>query len=174
MALYLEDIVDVDLNNPVVRSFAARVIGEGDTRSNRFGVRIFRDGSPVNINGGTCMGYFIRHGHADTVIIDGGSFSGNEAYVTLPESCYVYDGPFTLVIKLIGGGVTGTVRIVDGTVIDSLLGQAIDPGHVIPDIDTLSSLVARAEAAAATISGISITTELISGENYRTIITKQE
>ena len=173
MAIYYADIVDIDLDNGTIhRSFAHRTLGEGDVNANRFGVRLWRSGEPVTAAGAQCIGYFIRHGHGDTVTINGGLFSGQEAYVTLPDACYAYDGAFSLVIKLIGGGVTGTMRIVDGTVVDSVIGSPVDPGGVIPDLDELLAVIGRAEAAANTIAGISIRAELVADENYRLIVTK--
>ena len=74
--------------------------------------------------------------------------------------------------ELIGGGVTGTMRIVDGTVVDSVIGSPVDPGGVIPDLDELLAVIGRAEAAANTIAGISIRAELVADENYRLIVTK--
>jgi len=173
MAINHVDIVDVDLDTGTVhRSFAHRTLGEGDVNANQFGVRLWRSGQPATAEGSQCMGYFIRHGRGDTVIISGGLFSGQEAYITLPDSCYAYDGAFSLVIKLIGGGVTGTMRIVDGTVVDSVIGSPVDPGGAIPDLDELLAVIDRAETAANTIAGISIRAELVADENYRLIVTK--
>lgn len=173
MANYRVDIADIDLDSGTVhRSFAQAVIGEGDSGANRYGVRLWRRGEPVDIGGASCIGYFIRHGHGDTVTINGGMFNGQEAWVTLPEACYAYEGGFSLVIKLVGGGVTGTMRIVDGTVADSLIGSPIDPGSVIPDLSSLLAVISRAEAAANTIAGMSVQAQLISGENYAIRITR--
>lgn len=171
MALYHSDIVDIDLNSGTVfRSFANKIIGEGDENANRFGVRLWRNGEPVDAGGSTCIGYFIRYGDENTVIINSGLFSGQEVYVTLPESCYAYDGGFSLVIKLVGGDVTGTMRIVDGTVVNSLLGSPIDPGNVIPDLSDLMAVIERAEDAADAIAEFSVYAELISGDNYKIIV----
>lgn len=173
MALYKNDIADIDLETGTIsRSFANHAIGMGDISAERFGIRLFRKGVPVQISGGTCIGYFIRHENKDTVIINGGSFSGNEAYITLPESCYTKEGNFSLAIKLIDGAVTGTFRIVDGTVIKTLSGDIVDPGGTIPDISELLAVIGRAEAAADVIEGIEIRAELISGDNYSIIVNK--
>ena len=173
MAIYHSDIVDIDLDSGTVhRSFAHRTLGEGDVNANRYGVRLWRSGQSATAEGSQCMGYFIRHGRGDTVIISGGLFSGQEAFVTLPDSCYAYDGAFSLVIKLIGGGVTGTMRIVDGTVVDSMIGSPVDPGGAIPDLDELLDVIGRAEAAANTIAGISIRAERVVADNYRIIVSK--
>ena len=172
MAIYREDIVDIELESGTVhRSFAQRIIGEGDANANRYGIRLRRNGAPVDIGGSTCMGYFIRHARNDTVTINGGAFSGPEAYVELPQACYAYDGGFSLVIKLVGGGVTGTMRIVDGTVVDSMIGSVIDPGSEVPDLSDLLAVIGRAETAAATIAGISVSAVEISEDNYQIVIT---
>lgn len=171
MGLIHTDIVDIELNSGTVhRSFTQKIVGEGDVDANRYGIRLWRDGEPASAEGSTCIGYFIRHATSDTVVINGGLFNGQEAYVTLPASCYAYDGSFTLVIKLSGGGVTGTMRIVDGTVVDSIIGTPIDPGGVIPDLDELLAVIGRAEDAADTIAAMNIYAQLVEGDNYAIIV----
>lgn len=171
MALFKNDIRNIELEDGVIsRSFANHAVGMGDIGAERFGIRLFRNGTPVEIGGGQCIGYFIRHETNETVIIDGGTFSGNEAFVTLPQSCYAKPGNFSLAIKLVDGTVTGTFRIVDGTVVETLAGDAVDPGGVIPDIDELLAVIGRAEAAADIIEGIQISAELVSGDNYSIVV----
>lgn len=171
MAIYHTDIVDIELNSGTVhRSFAQKIIGEGDKNANRYGIRLWRNGQPENVGGSSCIGYFIQHANGNTVTINEGLFNGQEAYVTLPETCYAYEGPFSLVIKLVGGGVTGTMRIIDGTVADSMIGSPIDPGGVIPDISDLMAVIERAEDAAETIAGISVYAQQVDGDNYAIIV----
>lgn len=171
MGLIHTDIVDIELNSGTIhRSFAQKMIGEGDASANQYGIRLWRDGQPVNAGGSSCIGYFIRHAVGDTIVINGGLFNGQEAYITLPASCYVYEGTFTLVIKLDGGGVTGTMRIVDGTIIDSMIGSPIDPGGTIPDLSSLLAVIERAEDAAETIAGFSVYAELIENDNYAIVV----
>ena len=171
MALYHSDIVDIELESGTVhRSFAQKIVGKNDSNANRYGVRLWRNGEPVDIGGSTCMGFFIRHANGDTVTIDGGLFNGQEAYVNLPEDCYKYPGGFSLVIKLLDGDITGTMRIVDGTVVDSMIGPPIDPGGVIPDLSDLLEVIERAEDAAEAIAEFSIYAEQIQGDNYQIIV----
>ena len=171
MAIIHTDIADIELNSGTVqRSFAQKIIGEGDTKANRYGVRLWRNGEAESVGGSTCMGYFIRHANGDTVTINGGLFSGQEAFVELPEACYAYDGGFTLVIKLVGGGVTGTMRIIDGTVVDSMIGAPIDPGSVIPDLEDLLEVIERAEDAAEVIAGISVYAQQVEDDNYAIVV----
>ena len=171
MALYHKDIADIELNSGTIhRSFAQKVIGEGDGKANRYGIRLWRNGEPESVGGSTCMGYFIRHANGDTVTINGGLFSGQEAYVDLPAACYAVEGGFSLVIKLVGGGVTGTMRIIDGTIVDSLIGSPIDPGGVIPDLSDLLAVIERAEDAADTIAGFSVYAQQVAGDNYAIVV----
>lgn len=147
MAIYNEDIIDVELTGGnIYRSFMNKTIGEGDINANRFGVRVLRKGIPVDLTGCTCTGYFIR-ADGGTIPING-TVSGNTAYVTLIDTCYAVDGQFALAIKLTGESVTGTVRIVDGVVANTMTGTPIDPGTIIPSIETL---IAAIEAAVASI-----------------------
>lgn len=145
MAIFKTDILDIELNSgSIARSFLNHTIGAGDSKSNRFGVRLLRNGEPENI-GGTCSGYFIR-ADGETVVIADGIVNGNEAYVELPEACYAIEGQFTLAIKLIGGGATGTMRIVDGVVSRTTTDEIVDPGTLIPSIDDLIDAIDEATA----------------------------
>lgn len=140
MAIYKEDFIDIELNNGTIsRSFMNRTIGEGDAQANRFGIHVFRNGEPEQLSGVTCEGYFIRS-TGDTVPISG-TASGNAAWVDLPVACYAYEGQFALAIKLTGGNVTGTMRIVDGVVVNTTTGAVVDPGTVIPSIETLIAAI---------------------------------
>ena len=116
MAIYKNDIMNVELNNNggIGQTHLNNTIGKGDDDANRFGVRVFRDGEAEDLTGISCTGYFTdSQGNRTTL---SGTVSGNEAYVTLTDDCYEYAGKFRLAIKLSGGGVTATMRIVDGTV----------------------------------------------------------
>lgn len=146
MAIYNEDIIDVELTGGnIARSFMKKTIGEGDALANRFGIRAYRNGVAENL-GGTCLGLFIR-ADGGTVPVEG-VVSGNEAYVELTQACYAVEGQFALAIKVTNGNATGTLRIVDGIVDNTTTGSAVDPGTVIPSIETL---IAEIEAAVASI-----------------------
>ena len=147
MANYREDIVNIELNNGNMhRSFLKKSIGMGDEKANRFGVRVFRDGEPVSLNG-SCKGYFIRS-DGETVTINDGVISGNVAYVVLPSGCYAVEGYFTLAIKVTTSGETTTMRIVDGMVTRTSTTVVADPGQVAIDVQTLLQAI---DAAVATI-----------------------
>lgn len=140
MANYKEDIVDIEMKGGnIYRSFMNHTIGYGDDDANRFGIRVFRNGQPEALVG-DCFGLFMR-ADGGTVPIENGVVDGNTAYVTLPEACYAVEGNFTLTIKVNGGGVTGTMRIVDGVVSRTSTSVVIDPGTVVPSIETLINAI---------------------------------
>lgn len=115
MAIYHEDILDIDLDrNGTNRTRLNMTLGRSDVIANRFGVRVYRRGEAETLTSITCKGYFTdSQGNRTTLT---GAVSGNEAYVTLTDACYTYAGPFRLAVKLEGGGVKSTVRIVDGMI----------------------------------------------------------
>lgn len=134
MALYQEDIIDIDLERcGFHRSFLSHFIGKNDVKANRFGVRLFRDGTPVNLSGATCEGFFLSPA-GEHILISGqyAYASGNVAYVDLPQACYNHEGQFTLAIKVIGSGVTGTIRMIDGQVVNTFGDGAVAPVASVP------------------------------------------
>ena len=133
MAIYKSDIVEINLNSGTIhRSFASHAIGMTDSNGDQFGIRAYRDGEPVDLDGIAVQGFF-RNAHGENIAITtGNTVTGNTAVVTLPQACYNYEGAFTLAIKLVGGGVTGTVRIVDGTVSNTNTDGAVAPTETVP------------------------------------------
>lgn len=144
------NVVRIDLaKTGLVRNYQPVCIGEGDSYANAFGVEVVRDGQPVDLTGVNVTAYFIRPNRS-TVVINGGLVEeGNIASVTLPQACYAYDGVFSLAIKLTGDSVTGTVRIVDGAVVNTTEGPTIDPGSVVPTLDELLAKIDACETATA-------------------------
>lgn len=144
MAINKEDLVVIDLENGNIhRDHVLKTIGEGDVMANRFGVKVTRNGSAVNLTGVSIAAYFIR-ADGTTVVISSGSVFDNTAYVTLPEACYAVEGQFSLAIKLSGGEVTGTMRIVDGVVSNTSTTTYVDPGTIIPSIEDLIDAINEA------------------------------
>ena len=131
MALYQQDILKMDMNRSgFYRSFLNHAIGKNDNIANRFGVELVRNGEPVDLNEATCEGFFLSPAGEHIVIM--GQASGNVASVDLPQACYNYEGQFTLAIKVIGGGVTGTVRMIDGIIENTFVDGAVAPVASVP------------------------------------------
>lgn len=147
MANYREDIVNIDLEcGNIFRSWMKHTIGEGDALADRFGVRVFRNGVPVQLSG-TCTGYFIRADEG-TIPVVNGVIDGNLAYVTLINTCYAIEGVFSLAIKINdGAGEIVTLRIVDGIVSRTSSNIAIDPGTIMPSIESLLAEIKNAVAS---------------------------
>lgn len=154
MGLQHVDIADIELETGTIyRTHMNRSIGEGDIKANSYGVRLLRSGEPVTIHG-SCTGYFIRHATGETIVITGAEYckvEGAVAYVTLPQACYAVEGDFSLAIKITGSGqssgVTGTMRIVDGTVCNTTTETLVDPGTLLPTIESLIEAIEEAVAS---------------------------
>jgi len=135
LAIYREDIATIELSSgSVTRSFLNHTIGKGDNLGNRFGVRLVRDGQKVSLSGCTCQAVFMAP-NGQNILISGSSYTtvnSEKAYVKLPQACYNTEGRFTLSIKLIGDGVTGTMRIIDGVVCNTGTDGAVAPVGSVP------------------------------------------
>lgn len=141
---YMQDIIDVNLNSgSIYRGWLAHSIGTGDNKANRFGVRVFRDGLPVDLTGVSCQGYFHNSNGDNIALTTEGTVVENVAFVELPQACYSYEGQFTLVLKLVGGGHTTTVRVVDGMVDNTFTGSPVAPTTSVP---TYQEIIAQYEA----------------------------
>lgn len=141
MAIYKEDIVTINLEaGNIFRSFMKHTIGMADSAADRFGIRVMRGDEEVDLTGCSCYGYF-RDPHGNNIALtSNGTVNGAVAYVTLPQACYNYEGQFTLAIKLIGGGVTGTMRIVDGVIDNTNTGSAVAPTGTVPTYTEILSV----------------------------------
>ena len=149
MAFYKQDIVDINLNTGnIFRSFLPHSIGYKDDDADRFGIRAFRDGEPVDLSGVSCQAIFMNPNGTNIALTSYGTVSGNVAYVTLPPACYDYEGQFCLAIKLVGGGVTGTVRIVDGMVVNTGVSGAVAPTAAMPTYQEVLSVYEQVQPLA--------------------------
>ena len=166
MAIYKEDIVSIELENGVIhRSFLNHSIGSGDAAANRFGIRVFRNGSEVDLSGVSCQAYFQNAEGTNIALTSYGTVSGNVAYVTLPQACYNVEGQFCLAIKLIGGGVTGTMRIIDGMVCNTGTTGAVAPTSSVPTYQEILSTYA-AMVSATSAANLAIAEEFDASKNY--------
>ncbi len=141
MAIYKQDIVDINLNTgSIFRSFLNHSIGFKNDAADRFGIRVFRDGEAVDLTGASCQAVFMRPDGTNLALTSYGTVSGNVAYVTLPQACYDYEGQFCLSIQLVGGGVTGTMRIVDGMVVNTGASGTVAPTGSVPTYQEVLSV----------------------------------
>lgn len=172
MAIYKEHFYTVALGSKTVRQNNCFFsVGEGDKNGDRFSVQCVKDGNVVSMSGNIVLAHFIRS-DGTTVEINGGSITGDVASVTLPASCYTVQGTFNLSIKIVssGGGTATTVLLVSGIVENTTDGSIVDPGNVIPDLATYTTVVERAEAAVAQLQDFRVSASQISGINYCIVI----
>ena len=96
------DIVDIELETGNIhRSFCCHAIGMSDNMADWFGIRVFRNGNPVDLTGASVQGFF-KNPHGENIAITSGNFVGdNVAKVCLPQICYQYNGQFVLAIKIV-------------------------------------------------------------------------
>ena len=152
MAIYKEDIVDIELESGTIhRSWLMRAIGLGDAKGNRFGVRLLRNGEPVNVGSATVTGLFMAPNGTNYVInesqVSGSTWiDGNVAGVILPSGCYAVEGQFCLAIKLSQSGVVTTMRIIDGMVSNTGTTGAVVPSSNIPTGDQIIAAYQQAMA----------------------------
>lgn len=146
------DLVDIELNSGSLhRSWLNHSIGTADEKANAFGIRAYRNGEAVNLDGGSVQGYFRNSQGENIAITSGNTISGNMAYVVLPQACYNYEGQFTLAIKVINDNddITGTMRIVDGMVDNTHTGSAIAPTESVPTYQEILAVYDQMVAAKA-------------------------
>lgn len=128
-----EDIVDINMETGNIhRSFLNHSIGHKDDDADAFGVRVFKDHVPVDLSGASCQAVFMAPDGTNIALTSYGTVNGNVAYVTLPQACYDIEGQFCLAIKLVGNGMTITVRIVDGIVEKTGTSGAVAPTDSVP------------------------------------------
>lgn len=152
MAVYKKDIVDIELNSGNVhRSFLKHSLGKSDMNADHFGIRVFRGGEPVDLSDVSVQGFFKDPQGTNIAITSGNIVGGNQAEVVLPQACYNYEGQFCLAIKLVGGGVTGTMRIVDGMIDNTNTGSAVAPTGAVP---TYQEVLASYDAAIAAVDDV--------------------
>ena len=135
MAIYKRDIVDINLETGNIhRSFLKHSIGYLDQAADHFGIRVLRNGEPVDLTGVTVQGIFMPPQGNPIAITTGNIVEGNVAEVVLPQACYNYDGQFCLSIKLVDAtnAITGTMRIVDGMVDNTHASGTVAPTGSVP------------------------------------------
>lgn len=141
---------------------------QNDNNGLQVGVRVLRNGVAETLSGSVVCEVMRRDGTLATV---NGSRSGNLAYANIPTSCLM-PGTVKIVLKNVAGTQKTTVLAITGTV-SMVNGSAyVDPGSVIPDLSSYTSLVTRAETAANTIANLSTSSQLIAGDRYKCIVTK--
>lgn len=143
-------------------------VGEGDAKGVRVGARVTNNGADVDL-GGQCVGKVIR-ADGSTVPLTG-TISGNQAYVTLDQTCCAIDGPIQVAVAWVSGTNITTLVVAYGTVVNTITGNTVQPSTPIPDltqllaeIDHMRTATADAEAAASKSVRYDTTQELTAAQ----------
>ena len=116
-----------------------------DNAGNLIGVKLTRDG--VDYSGGGSVSANVIRADGGTVSVVG-ALSGNTATVVLPQAAYAVPGVVSIVVKLTVSGEVTTIAAVVANVYQSSTDAPIDPGTIIPSVQTL---IAAIDAAVASI-----------------------
>ena len=131
-----------NLKEPVKAHYMNGVVFTQDNMANLIGVEVFDENVPASLSG-TLSANVIRADHT-TVAVDNGVIDGNRCYVTLPQAAYAVPGAISIILKLVSGSTVTTLGLVISNVYQSVTSVIIDPGTVIPSINSLIADIAEA------------------------------
>jgi len=143
-----QNIFDQDLSELVNVRYIPGNLFSQDNGANEIGVRCFYKGEPNSIAGNIVSANVIR---ADgvTVPLTGAIYGDNNniALVNLTGDCYEVPGAITIVIKITGTYRTTTIGAFITNNYLSATGTVVDPGTILPSIQSLISSINTAVAS---------------------------
>lgn len=139
------NIIKADIDKPLVRKNVGVAMASGDALANRYGASITRNGTEVDVETYSVIGYLIRP-NDETLKLDGAA-SGNLVYVDIPKNGYVYDGAFSLALKIRGNGLEKTIAIFDGQIAKTTTENIVDGDRVVYGVEDILALVDDMEKA---------------------------
>ena len=134
-----------DLQSPVKVQYLDGVLFSQDNQANQINVAVYDNGEPAVISG-TVTANVIRS-DGGTVAVSGGSLSGNVASIALPSAAYYIPGVISVIIKITDSSVITTIAAIVANVYRSSTDSAVDPGTIIPSVQTLISSIETAVAS---------------------------
>lgn len=134
-----------DLQTAVKVKYIDGNVFSQDAQANTINVTVLDGGEPATISG-TVTANIIR-ADGGTVTATGGTITDNVASITLPAAAYAVPGVVSIVVKLTADDVITTIAAVVATVYQSSTDAAVDPGTIIPSIQTLITEIETAVAS---------------------------
>lgn len=134
-----------DLQSAVKVQYLGGNLFSQDVQGNVINVAVFDNGEPAEITGDVTASIIRADG--ETVAATGGTISENVASITLPAAAYAVPGVISIVVKLSASGVITTIAAVVSNVYQSATDVTVDPGTIIPSIQTLISEINAAVAS---------------------------
>lgn len=104
-------------------------------------VEVYKGTQEVSLTGYVARGYFVRS-DGNAVVVNG-SINGNTVEVTMAQACYAYQGILRCVVAVTKANENITLCQLFCTVRKSIPSQVVDPGSIVPDVDTLISQIQR-------------------------------
>lgn len=134
-----------DLKKPVKVQYLAGNLFSQDNQGNLIGVEVYNGSNPANVNGNVTANVVRADGA--TVAVTNGTISGNKCSVVLPGSAYAIPGQISIVIKLTNGNEITTIGAIVSVVYRSSTDTAVDPGTILPSIQSLINQINNAVAS---------------------------
>lgn len=181
----IETWFDQDLKKPVAVHNLCGNFFNADNKGNLVGVRVFDDGTPVNLTG-NAVGYCILANGASVPVT--GSISGNRLWIIMPDTAYAVPGTINIILK--------NTNITEATTLAAVVSSVVGIGGVVADptqqtidawtaqinatitalrngvvrYDTEQSLTAAQKTQARNNMGANTLAVLVSGEDYRIVV----
>lgn len=134
-----------ELNEAVKVQYLNGVLFSQDNQANQINVAVYKNGEPASIAGDVTANVIRSDG--GTVAVSGGTISENVASISLPSAAYYIPGVISIIIKITDDSVITTIAAVVVNVYRSSTDSAVDPGTIIPSIQTLISSIETAVAS---------------------------
>lgn len=140
----IETWFNQDLKHPVKVQYLGGNIFSADNAGNLVGVNVFDDGEPASLSGSVSASVIRADGNTVAVT---GTLSGNQVSIVLPQAAYAVPGVISIVIKLTSGTDITTLCAVVANVYMSTTDTVVDPGTIIPSVETLIAAIETAIAS---------------------------
>ncbi len=159
------------LDGAILPEYMPGLLYMNENQAHKFVITCTRGGSAVTLTGGI-TGRFMR-ADGQTILLSG-SISSGKANLTLPQSCYIVPGRFTMAIFNVVGNAVTTIYALTGNVARTQTDTLVDPGNTVPTIDNLLAEIdamrqATADANAAATKAVRYdTTQSLTDANKTT------
>ena len=140
----IETWINQDLQNTVKIRYIEGNVFSQDNNGNLIGVSVSNNGTPASLEG-TVSANVIRSDGV-TVAVEGG-FSHNRAFVILPQAAYAVPGVISVIIKITNESDVTTLAAIIANVYESTTDTVVDPGTIIPSVETLLAAIEEAVAS---------------------------
>lgn len=141
----IRQIVDLAASGSAPTAWSEALMTDGDKHAHTWNVTVLNAGQAADLTGATAIGYFNRADRA-TVAVPA-TITGNLVSVTMTQECYAIEGPLVGIFRLMASGSTTlTLSVLRFNVGKGPNSAIVDPGNIVPDLDTLLAQVANIEA----------------------------